>query len=186
MKKIPKIKIIEICLAAACAAAILTFIGCVSAEKSGEDTKTSAPVQTIDQPDTVRLEAANEIMEDTVTKQQKVAPTFKSNQDTVQAEIVKKSKSLSGARLKENQMQHSVYTVQIGAYSSASHALKRQKAAKEKFEGQPVFNKYEESAKLYRVSIGMYENQDDALALCDSLKQKYPDEFKQCWVNYIP
>jgi hypothetical protein len=58
--------------------------------------------------------------------------------------------------------------------------------AKEYFASQPVFNTFIKRAKLYRVSIGRYENRGDAFSLCDSLKQKDPEEYRSCWINVIP
>ena len=82
--------------------------------------------------------------------------------------------------------EHPVFTVQVGAFGQVSNALRAQKKAKEHFAYQPVFNTFVKRAKLYRVSIGRYENRKDAFALYDSLKQKYPDEYKLCWINFIP
>jgi cell division protein FtsN len=186
MKSFLKSDVSQIGKKVSCVCITLSLIGCVSSEETGANARAAKPVQTLGQIDTSRIDANQELPEPSIDTQQKVAPKFKSKEDTLQVAVITKSKSSAGPHAKIEQMGQSVYTVQIGAYNSASHALRRQKKAKEQFAGQPVFNKYEESTKLYRVSIGMYQDEKDATALSDSLKQKYPDEYKQCWINFIP
>jgi hypothetical protein len=119
-------------------------------------------------------------------KKPRVAQKFRSWQDTVRASVVTKSKSASHPLIKIIRPEHPVFTVQVGAFGQVSNALRAQKKAKEHFAYQPVFNTFVKRAKLYRISIGRYENRKDAFALYDSLKQKYPGEYKLCWINFIP
>jgi hypothetical protein len=173
---------------------MMAFAGCVSSEETGAGDRAKNPVQILGSIDTARYEvnrnAAQRSKTDTAklhyAKQQRVAPKFKSNQDTVLASVVKKSKLLSRPRIKNERHEHPVFTVQIGAYSQASNALRIQKRARGQFTAQPVFNRFVKSSKMYQVSIGRYENRKDAFALCDTMKQKYPKEYNQCWVNSIP
>jgi cell division septation protein DedD len=177
--------------------AALVLVGCVPSEETGAGHRVKSPVQIFGPIDTTHRAAHRTINQDTTSKikidsviivqakKPRVAPKFKSRQDTVLASIVTKSKSSSHPLIKIIRPEHPVYTVQVGAFGQVSNALQAQKKAKEHFTNQPVFNTYIKRAKLYRVSIGRYENRDDAFALCDSLKQEYPDEYKRCWINFI-
>jgi cell division septation protein DedD len=178
--------------------AALVLVGCVPSEETGGGNRTKNPVQIFGPIDTTHRAAHRAIKQDTTfkstidsmkiaqVKKPRVAPKFKSRQDTVRASIVTKSKSSSHSIIKIVRPEHPVFTVQVGAFSQVTNALGAQKKAKECFASQPVFNTFVKRAKLYRVSIGRYENRKDAFALYDSLKQKYPDEYKSCWINFIP
>lgn len=179
------------------AVTILMLVGCISSEETGAGSRAKSPVQIFGPIDTTRRAVNRAIKQDTVSKKidsvkntqvkkVRIAPRFRSRQDTVRASVVTKSKSLSHSLIKIVRPEHPVFTVQVGAFALVSNALRVQKKAKEHFANQPVFNIFIKSAKIYRVSIGRYENRKDALALYDSLKQKYPDEYKLCWINFIP
>jgi hypothetical protein len=178
--------------------AALVLAGCVTSEETGAGDRAKSPVQIFGPIDTTHRVVHRTMSQDTTStlkidsvniapvKKPRVAPKFRSRQDTVRASVVTKSKSSSRPRIKMIRPEHPVYTVQVGAFSQVSNALRAQKKAKEYFVHQPVFNTFVKRAKLYRVSIGRYENRNDAFALYDSLKQQYPDEYKQCWINFIP
>jgi hypothetical protein len=179
-------------------ALVLVFASCVPSEETGAGNRAKSPVQIFGPIDTTHRIVRRAMSQDTTSrskndsvkiaqeKKPRVAPKFKSRQDTVRASVVTRSKSSSHSLIKIIRPEHPVFTVQVGAYGQVSNALRAQKKAKEYFAYQPVFNIYVEHAKLYRVSIGRYENRGDAIALCDSLKQKHPDEYKLCWINFIP
>ena len=176
----------------------LALTGCVPSEETGAGNRAKSPVQIFGTIDTTHRVVRRAISQDTTfnpkidsvkiaqVKKPRVAPKFRSRQDTVRASVVTKSKSSSHPLIKIIRPEHPVFTVQVGAFSQVSNALRAQKKAKERFASQPVFNTFVKRAKLYRVSIGRYENRKDAFALYDSLKQKYPDEYKLCWINFIP
>jgi len=178
--------------------AALSLTGCVPSEETGAGNRAKSPVQIFGPIDTTHRVMHRAMNQDTTSKQKidsvkiaqakklRVAPKFRSRQDTVRASVVTKSKSSSHPLIKIIRPEHPVFTVQVGAFGQVSNALRAQKKAKEHFVYQPVFNTFVKRAKLYRVSIGRYENRKDAFALYDSLKQKYPDEYKLCWINFIP
>jgi cell division protein FtsN len=163
--------------------AALIFAGCVSSEETGAGDKAINPLQIFGSIDTVK--EVNHSLKQKTDTSKRSAPIFKSNQDTLLASVVKKTKSTSRQKIKNEHSENPAFTVQIGAYSDASHALRVQKQAKAQFVYQPVYNRFIKSANMYRVSIGRYEDRKDALALCDSMKQKYPKEYEQCWINSI-
>lgn len=170
------------------------FNGCVSSEETGAADRASTPVQILGPIDTtryiVRRDHTTRTNIDTVkkvtVKPRKTAPNFKSKQDTVRASLVTKSKLRSMAGIKIERPENPFFTVQIGAFSKATNALRAQKKAKERFVDEPVFNNYVKVANIYRVSIGRYIDQKKAFQLRDNLKQKYPHEYLSCWINYIP
>jgi cell division septation protein DedD len=176
---------------------VTALTGCVSSEESGAGNKARMPVQVFGPIDTTRRtaspgaqEGAAKALQDSLKlatmKKGRIAPRFKSRQDTVRASVVVKSKSSLSRRIKIERPEHPVFTIQIGAFGRASNALRAQKKAKARFADQPVFNNYVKSAKLYRVSIGRVEDRQDAFALRDKIKRTFPGEYSQCWINYIP
>ena len=177
---------------------MLALGGCVPSEETGAGNRAKSPVQIFGPIDTTHRGGHTVIRQDTISKPKidsvkivsvkkpRVAPKFKSRQDTVRASVITKSKSSSHPLIKIIRPEHPVFTVQVGAFGQVSNALRAQKKAKEHFAGQPVFNIFVKHAKLYRVSIGRYENREDAFALYDSLRHNYPDEYRLCWVNFIP
>jgi cell division septation protein DedD len=178
--------------------AVAILAGCISSEESGAGKKARTPVQVFGPIDTTRRlmhaetgnASAAKLLEDSVklasNKKGRVAPRFKSKQDTVRASVVVKAKSSPRSRIRIERPEHPVFTIQIGAFERASNALRAQKKAKARFTDQPVFNNYVKNAKLYRVSIGRYEDRVDAFALRDRIKKTFPREYSQCWINFIP
>jgi hypothetical protein len=180
------------------AGAVLALAGCVPSEETGGGLRAKSPVQIFGPIDTTHRMVRRALSQDTTSKlkidsakiaqakKPRIAPKFKSRQDTVRASVVTKLKPYAHPLIKIVRPEHPVYTVQVGAFSQVSNALRAQKKAKEHFANQPVFNTFIKRAKLYRVSIGRYENRNEAFALCDSLKLQYPDEYRLCWINFIP
>ena len=176
----------------------LSLMSCLSSEETGAGDRAKTPVQILSPIDTAYRGPNHVVRRDTASIQRtdsakpvakkppRSTPKFKSKQDTVKASVVTKLKSSVRTRMKIEHPEHPLYTVQIGAFSRASNALRAQKLAKERFADQPVFNNYVKSAKLYYVDVGRYENREDASALYDTMKQKFPKEYSRCLVNFIP
>jgi cell division septation protein DedD len=172
-------------------------MGCISSEETGGGNRAKSPVQVVGSIDTIYREGRRDVQQDSLLqlknnsnlfteKSVRVAPKFKSKQDTVRASVIKKIKSSTHSRIKIERPEHPIYTVQIGAFGQASNALRTQKKAKERFIHQPVYNKYVKSAQLYRVSVGRYKDRRDAFALADTMKEEYSKEYGRCWINFIP
>jgi hypothetical protein len=174
----------------------LLLMGCVSSEETGAGDRAKSPVKVFGSIDTLTNIGSRDMKKDSILnlnsninlsdKSLRIAPKLKSTQDTVRASIIRKKKSSMRQRIKIERPEHPIYTVQIGAFTQASKALSTQKTAKGRFPHQPVFNKYIKSAKLYRVSIGRYENREDAFGLADTMKEQYSKEYNKCWINFIP
>ena len=177
----------------------LIFIlgGCVSSEETGAGDRARTPVKTYGPIDT--MYHSNQFEGERVSdhslrnetqkgseRSSHFAPKFRSKQDTVKASVIKKMKSISQQGKSLARPENPFYTVQIGAFRQASNALRMQKKARSRFSDIPVFNRYVKSGRFYRVSIGRHEEKKKAFAFADSLKKKYPHEYKQCWVNFIP
>jgi hypothetical protein len=172
--------------------------GCVPSEETGSGNRARSPVQIFGPIDTTRRIAHRTMNQDTASKlkidsvkiaqekKPRVAPKFRSRQDTLRASLITRSKSSTHPLVTIIRPEHPLFTVQVGAFGQVSNALRAQKKAKERFTYQPVFSTFIKRAKLYRVSIGRYENRNAAIALQDSLQQKYPVEYKLCWINFIP
>jgi hypothetical protein len=176
---------------------ILSFMGCVSSEETGAGDRAKSPVRIFGSIDTTHRVGDQDMKQDSILnlknnstpslkKPSRIASKFKSKQDTVRASMIKKMKSSLHPYIKIVRPEHPIYTVQIGAFAHASNALRTQKKAKERFTYQPVFNRYVKSVKMYRVSIGRYEDRKNAFALADSMKEQYSKEYNKCWINFIP
>ena len=176
---------------------VLSFMGCVSSEETGAGNRAKSPVQIFGSIDTTHHVGGQDMKQDSILnsknnsklfseKSSRVAPKFKSKQDTVRASVIKRLKSSAHPNIIIEHPEHPIYTVQIGAFAQASNALRTQKKAKGRFTHQPIFNKYVKSAKLYRVSVGRYEDRKNAFALADTMKEQYSEEYNQCWINFIP
>ena len=176
---------------------VFSLMGCVSSEGTGAGDRAKSPVQIFGSIDTTHHVGGQDMKQDSMLnaknnsklfsdKSLRVAPKFKSKQDTVRASVIKKIKSSARPRIIIEHPEHPMYTVQIGAFAQASNALRTQKKAKVRFTHQPVFNRYVKSAKLYRVSVGRYEDRKNAYALADTMKEQYSKEYSQCWINFIP
>lgn len=178
------------------AVTVFIFCGCVSSEETGAGDRAVSPVRVPGTMDTAHASIDRNINMDTGNKLNnavdytdpslRIAPKLRTKQDTVRASMIRKKKPSVRPRITIERPEHPVYTVQIGAFAQASKALNTQKTAKDRFAHQPVFNKYIKNAKMYRVSIGRYENREDAFALADTMKLQYPDEYNKCWINFIP
>jgi cell division septation protein DedD len=116
-------------------------------------------------------------------KKARMAPKFKSKQDTIRAAVVAKTKTINHLRVPIERPEHPYYTVQIGAFGKVANALRAQKTAKGRFHTHPIFNNFIKSANLYRVSIGRFENVKEATELQNSMEQEYPNEYQHCWIN---
>jgi cell division septation protein DedD len=180
-----------------CFCFVFSIFGCISSEETGAGNRARSPVQIFGPVDTLHHEGRQSLEQDSLLnaknkskfiagKSLRVAPKFKSKQDTVQASVITKLKSHATVRIKIERPEHPIYTVQIGAFRQASNALRIQKKAKQRFTHQPVFNRFVKSAQVYRVSIGRYKDRKNAFSLADTMKQKYPKEYERCWINFIP
>ena len=108
------------------------------------------------------------------------------NQDTLTAAVTKQSKPAGRSSSTLDSASLKSYTVQIGAFTDPQHAVRAQRLAREWFTAYPVFNQFEASLKLYRVSIGKFEGRADAVALLKEMMKLHPKEYVECWVNTIP
>jgi cell division septation protein DedD len=172
------------------------FIGCVSSEGTGGGDRARTPIQILGPIDTTRhfvhQFAKKDTLAQTKTKGKpsqasvKTAPKFKSKQDTLQASVVVRKKNSVRIALPIDRKDHAGFTVQIGAFSGASNALRAQKTARSRFAAIPVFNKYIAKAKMYRVSVGKFEDRNGAFAFQDEMKKKFPKDYTQCWINFLP
>ena len=121
-----------------------------------------------------------------VSSQSRVSPKIKSRQDTVQTSLVKKSKPAARpSTIEVERPDNAMYTIQIGAFLQAPNALRNVKKTKERFPGQPVYNRFHKVSGFYRVSVGRFGEAKDAWAFRKEMLKKNPKEYATCWVNYI-
>jgi cell division septation protein DedD len=107
------------------------------------------------------------------------------DQDTVVASVMTQPKAAEQLGAPADTAGGMAFTVQIGAFAEPKNALRAQRLAKELFEAYPVFNHFEPSLKLYRVSIGKFGNREEAVEFLKAVINVLPKEYSSCWVNTI-
>lgn len=107
------------------------------------------------------------------------------DQDTVVVSVMTQSKASTRSATESAMATGIAFTVQIGAFAKPKNALRAQQVAKDLFEHYPVFNQFEASLKLYRVSIGKFESREEAYAFLKDVLKVLPKEYTECWVNTI-
>ncbi|HXG39048.1 MAG TPA: SPOR domain-containing protein [Bacteroidota bacterium] len=107
------------------------------------------------------------------------------DQDTVVASVTTQSKTSTRSAIDSTIAPGLAFTVQVGAFAEPKNALRAQQVAKDHFGHYPVFNQFEASLKLYRVSIGKFESREEALELLKEVRKVLPKEYTECWINTI-
>jgi cell division septation protein DedD len=74
-----------------------------------------------------------------------------------------------------------LYAVQIGAFVSEANASRAEETIKARF-AHPVRKYFDETTKLYKVSVGSFSTKDQALELRKLLNEKYPGEYVDAWI----
>jgi cell division septation protein DedD len=154
---------------------------CVSSEEAGTDKRAES---TQASTDSARLlaQADSQARADSLRGKR---GRFTSKQDTVTASIVKRSKFSARAIKPVHRPANAAYTVQIGAFVRTMHALRAQKLAKERFADLPISNSFEPFDKLYRVSVGKFDERSQANSLRKSMIKQFPQDYLDSWINYV-
>jgi cell division septation protein DedD len=74
-----------------------------------------------------------------------------------------------------------VYAVQIGAFETEANASRAEQTIKARFTN-PVRRYFDETTKLYKVSVGSFSTKDQALEFRKMLNEKYPGEYRDAWI----
>ncbi len=170
-------------------------LGCVTSEEAGPGDRARSPQLAPTHPDTAGLAARHQAFQDSLAKSRsdsvrtavpkRSAPRFRTKQDTVRAAMVRKQRSSPRISIPIVRPENPEYTVQIGAFTRASNAVRCQKVARTRYPEQQVINSFVSSAHLYRVSIGRFPDRRTADRFRRELMRTHPSEYAQCWVNYI-
>jgi len=160
--------------------ALLMSAGCSAADESTSDQKAAttevAPLGVFRSPQPASA--------DTVAGTNR-ATNLTSKEDTLTASVVQTSRSTTPpASISEGKFV-TVFTIQIGAFGDATNALTLMKRTKERFGDIPVLNRFEPRDRLYRVSIGLFETRERAIAFQQTLIKNHGSEFKDTWVSQI-
>ena len=73
------------------------------------------------------------------------------------------------------------YKVQVGAYHKAAHATARENLSKNRF-NLSTTSEYSEKLGVYRVRVGAFKTQAEAVAFSRKLRKEYPAEFGDAWI----
>lgn len=162
----------------------IAIIGCISSEESGSDQQ---PVS--QQTPSAGQQPAKQASPKSAQTQKKQAKPrssrLTSKQDTLVASVTKKSRPAPRPS-HVGRPKNPSYTVQVGVFRKAQNALRYQKLAKERFPKNSVHNRYDTRSRMYWVSIGKFTTKEEAVALRKEIMKKYPEGYKEAWVNYIP
>ena len=162
---------------------------CISSEESGanrQDPIAQEPVSIAPQSaQRIEPERPKEAAVSGQQAKQSKGARLTSRQDTLVASVTRRIVAPAPSARSIERPKDPAYTVQVGAFSKAQHALKYQKLAKERFLKNSVHNSYERRHKLYRVSVGKFTTRTEAAALRREVIKKYPKEYSQAWVNYL-
>lgn len=173
------------------AGALTSLLGCITSEEAGPGDRARSPQLIPSRVDSIRSAARQDSLAQArsdsakLAAQKRSAPRFRTKQDTVRASMVRKQKSAPRISIPIIRPENPLYTVQVGAFARASNALRTQKTAKLRFPDHQVINAFVQSARLYRVSVGRFEDRKSADRFRRELIEQYPNEYAQCWVNYI-
>jgi cell division protein FtsN len=74
-----------------------------------------------------------------------------------------------------------LYGVQIGAYENDANAQHAEQLIRARFT-QPVRKYFDETTRLYKVSVGSFPTKDQALEFRKLLNEKYPGEYQDAWI----
>ncbi|MGA9363988.1 MAG: SPOR domain-containing protein [Bacteroidota bacterium] len=74
-----------------------------------------------------------------------------------------------------------LYAVQIGAFENEVNAGRAEQAIKARYT-YPVRKYFDETTKLYKVSVGSFSTKDQALEFRKLLNEKYPGEYQDAWI----
>ena len=164
----------------------VSMFSCISSEESGSSSQ-QAPITQQEPADSVARGTRDAAQASQTGKQQtgQKGSRLTSRQDTLVASVTRKAKpaSRSSRLVRPN---NPLYTVQVGVFRKAQNALRYQKLAKERFPKNSVHNRYDTKTKMYWVSIGRFTTKQEAVALRRTVIDKYPKDYKEAWVNYIP
>lgn len=159
--------------------------GCTSAE-TGASNRAGDPQREM-VPPTITDTLPSMVMSPETTlaapRRTRPVPRVRSSQDTVRASTARKTRpTVKTAPL--TRPANAMYTVQVGAFRRASNALRLQRAVKQRFSDQPVYNDYHAVDKFYRVTVGKFGKRSEASALRRRIMAADTSAYALCWVTY--
>ncbi len=163
--------------------ALLALGGCSAAEETASDQSDQKPMPTEGSPLGV-FRPTQSATPDTIGRTGRAAQ-LTSKQDTLAASVVQFSRSSASPTSVSAGDFVTAFTIQIGAFADASNALTLLKKTKERVGEIPVLNRFEPRDRLYRVSIGLFETREGAIAFQQILIKTHGTDFKDSWVSQI-
>lgn len=170
-----------VCLSALLCISLLLG-ACVSSEETGTGKRIGAPVASQAVSDSVRVKVDSMMRSDSLRARR---GGFTSEHDTLMASVVRTSKAGGRAVKPIERPANTAYTVQVGAFARTDHALRAQKAARERFADLPIFNYFEPFDRLYRVRVGKFDTRQQADSLRKWMLKQFPTDYSDSWINYM-
>jgi cell division protein FtsN len=168
----------------ACAFLLSCCLGaCTASSELGED-HPEAPAAA--QPDTTAVVPP-------VVKPSAPAQTnrqgFTTKEDTIEVESAQRSRRSDHTPItvqpRVAPAPRAPYAVQIGAFKDAQNASRAVERLAQRYAHATAAKQYDEALKLYRVTVGEFMTEKEALRFAAGLKKKYPREYSHAWVVRI-
>jgi cell division septation protein DedD len=149
------------------------LIGCSSSEppqKSATEQQPVPQLRTSEQPVTAK------------PKPLKSPQGFIAREDTIEAQLVKKSKQQGQPHNQFKAIEKKkYYSVQVGAFRIMANAERCQRLVKKRFH-KPVYQFYDRPIKMYRVAVGNFSMKKTAFIFLHQVKKDFPKDYSDAWV----
>jgi cell division protein FtsN len=108
---------------------------------------------------------------------------FTTKEDTIEVESAQKNRRPEHTQVivQRRAPAATSFGVQIGAFKAETNAL-RAKAVLGKRYNAPASLVFDDALKLYRVFIGKFATQREALKFAAKMKEQFPKEYEHAWV----
>ncbi len=115
-------------------------------------------------------------------KSSKSPQGFIAREDTIEAQLVKKSKQQGQLHNQFKLIEKKkYYSVQVGAFRIMTNAERCQRLVKKRFH-KPVYQFYDRPIKMYRVAVGNFSTKRTAFTFLHQVKKDFPRDYSDAWV----
>lgn len=167
----------------ACALAISVVLGaCTTSSELGEEEQTQSAFVQAD-TSTIIVPAAT-LSETAATDKQ----GFTTKEDTIEVESAQKKRHsehtpVTVQKQTSTPQTSSSFGIQIGAFKTEANAQQALALLGKRY-SEPAVVVFDEPLKLYKVVIGTFATQQEAVRFCAAMKKKFPAEYGFAWVTW--
>ncbi len=161
-------------------ASMVFLAGCSSSEppKEAQPAQQQPPAASQQAP----IQSSTEKVIVTKPKPVKSQQGFVAQEDTIEAQLVKKNKQHEQPQNQFNVLKKKkYYSVQVGAFRIMTNAERCQQLVKKRFK-KPVYQFYDRAIKMYRVAVGNFSTKKTAFAFLHQVKKDFTKDYSDAWV----